>query len=117
MASDAASPPRTRCDPARGVGRTRRDAHSCRTPTLLAAAADLSQQLALIALAYRPFGRACCGTGKRPASLTSLLSDPQIQRGNRMSYDESDPTGHGAVRTVDPPDDVPRDSVDEWGAF
>src|SRR3954471_20636276 len=34
-----------------------------------------------------------------------------------MSYDESDPTGHGAVRTVDPPDDAPRDSVDEWGAF
>jgi len=34
-----------------------------------------------------------------------------------MSHSESDLTGPGAGRTVDSPDDAPRDSVDEWGAF
>src|SRR3954452_20066298 len=40
-----------------------------------------------------------------------------MQKGNRMSYTESDLTGHDAGRTVDSLDDAPRDSVDEWGAF
>ena len=34
-----------------------------------------------------------------------------------MSYNETDLTGPGAVRTVESLDDAPRDSVDEWGVF
>jgi hypothetical protein len=54
--------------------------------------------LALIAVAYRPFGQSCCGIGERPASLGTqplgadlhwLLSDPNTERQSHVLHRES----------------------------